>query len=312
MRQSDAIVGAMLALLAGGVAGCNNTKLAPAPIETPPPPTPTPTPAADDPIAVINGGSPSYATLATAAFDGSASYDPAGGTITSYAWSMIDAPSGSASNPTPSGTNGDQVSFFCDVAGNYTIQLVVTNQAGHTGTAVYTFAAVPSDDLHVELTWVNQYTKADMDLHLVNRSQAATPPKMWNATYDCHWENCQTQFGEVLNWWAAGTADNARLDIDNISETTPENINIATPHDGTYRIEVHYYSDHTGSVPTLHVDNTVNVYIGGALVYTATKTLTNVDDVWVVGDVVWSGGTGTVTPLGSVVSCGFAGAAGCM
>ena len=90
-----------------------------------------------------------------------------------------------------------------------------------------------------------------MDLHLVNRSQATTPPKMWNGTYDCDWEDCQTQFGETLNWWAAGTADNGRLDIDNISDTNPENINIQTPHDGTYRIQVHYYSDHTDSLPTL-------------------------------------------------------------
>jgi hypothetical protein len=287
-------------------------------VETPP--TPTPTPAADDPVAVISGGSPTYPTLATATFDGSASYDPSGLAITSYAWSMIDAPSGSGSTPTPSGSNGDHVSFFADVAGNYTIQLVVTNSAGHTGTAVYAFAAVPSDDLHVELTWVNQYTEADMDLHLVNRSQAATPPKMWNMTYDCHWENCSTDAGEVLPWWAAGTADNARLDIDNIDTNTPENINIATPHDGTYRIEVHYYNDGTFSSPTLHVDCTVNVYVGGTILYTKTVTLTAVDQVWVVGDIVWAGGTGTVTPLTStsnpnlplITNCGTAGAAGCM
>ena len=57
---------------------------------------------------------------------------------------------------------------------------------------------------------------------------------------------------------------------------------------------------------------TANVYVGGAMIYTATKTLNQVDQVWVVGDVVWAGGTGTVTALGNVVTCGSAGNPGCM
>ncbi|HVO29547.1 MAG TPA: PKD domain-containing protein [bacterium] len=281
-----------LVLAAMGLAlvgsGCNDSKLAAAPVATPTPPADQP------PIADIQGAT-TWAPLATATFDGSGSHDP-DGTITAYAWEITARPNGSVSAVTPTGTNGDQASFFVDLAGSYTIKLTVTDNSGNTGSAELTFNVVPSQDLHVELEWPSQYTKVDMDLHLLNETAGGSASSlMWDTVKDCHWENCKPAFGEVLDWGATGvTADNPRLDIDNIAESVPENINIDTPANGKYHVCVHYWASHMST--DIPVDLIVTVYLGGSVAWTGTITLTTTNQVWDVGYVTWSNGAGTFTP----------------
>lgn len=277
-------------LLAGAAflaltAGCNDTALTSAPV------------AGDPPTAVITGPQ-TYNPLDTATFDGSSSYAAAGKTLTAFEWSITGRPAGSASQVMPIGTNNDQAEFFVDLAGNYKIKLKVTDSEGLTGETEYTFSATPSQDFHVELTWPNQYTQADMDLHLINKGAGGA---IWNPLLDCYFSNCKTSMGGFLDWGVQGvTTDNPTLDIDNITDTVPENINIKNPANGTYAINVHYYASHASSGADIPVDLNVNVYLAGQLVFTGHKTLTAKNQVWYVGDVAWNNGTGTVTANDSV------------
>lgn len=289
MRTLHRSAGFIVATLgfAFAMSGCNDTKLATAPVETP-----TPTPVEQQaPVAVIDGAQ-TWAPLATATFDGSASYDP-DGTITAYAWEITNRPNGSVSQVA---ANGAAASFFVDLAGDYTLKLTVTDNDGNTGSTELTFSAIPSQDLHVEVEWPNQYTQVDMDLHLLDQSAGGTPQSlMWDFQKDCHWENCKPDFGEILDWGVAGQQpDNPRLDIDNISESVPENINIDTPANGTYHVCVHYWASHQAS--DIPVNLLVTVYLGGSVAWTGTITLTTTDQVWDVGTVNWSNGAGTFTP----------------
>lgn len=289
-----------LAVLALGASACNSGELAAAAG-----PTPTPDPI-DSPIAVI-AGAQSYGPLDSALFDGLGSYDPGGGAITGYAWSIVAAPPGSQSQVVTMGDDA-HVSFFIDLAGDYSIELTVTSETGLTGSATYDYSAVPGQDLHVELLWPGEYTEVDMDLHLVWKSGGGT---LWNGTKDCNYTNC-AGFGAGLDWGVTGDpTDDPTLDIDNIIESVPENINIDKPANGTYAACVHYYSSHVaGDIP---VNNEVRVYLLGAPVFDATKTLGATDQVWYVGDITCNNGQCTVTANGAVTTTfpGFPAAGPC-
>jgi hypothetical protein len=90
----------------------------------------------------------------------------------------------------------------------------------------------------------------------------------------CHWRNCATctvpytvgdgprerecrQFltdealtcpedgicpDPVLDWYAAATDDDPRLDLDDVEGHGPENINVRTPRAGSYRVGVHFFN----------------------------------------------------------------------
>lgn len=88
------------------------------------------------------------------------------------------------------------------------------------------------------------------------------------------------------------TADNPRLDIDNVQGFGPENINLDEPLNGTFPIAVHFWCDmpqvqgyngpHTGPSTA-----TVRLYIDGVLVRTWTRELTR-RQRWHVADFVWN------------------------
>ena len=270
---------AALGFVAVLATACNDNKLADAPLSM------------DEPVAVIDGDS-EYMPLDTAAFDGSASHDPDGGALVGFDWEIVSRPAGSAA--VLQVLSPDQVEFFVDLAGDYEIQLTVTDDEGDTGTTVFEFSAVPSQSLHVELTW-DTYEITDIDLHLVNKSEGGG---YVHPLYDCYYSNCKTDFGSQLDWGQQGVAaDNPTLDIDNIAESLPENINIVTPADGTYEVLVHWFSN-AGGVPASTW--TVRIYLAGEVAYEQVRTMNSDGELWTVAQIDWSNGQGTVTEINTV------------
>ena len=188
---------------------------------------------------------------------GSSSYD-SDGTILEYRWSLISSPAG-ATSTMPVGS-ANRRNFVPDVAGEYIGELIVVDDDGlESEPCEATLTATAGEGLWVETFWT--HSGDDMDLHLLDDGGALMMPS------DCYYANC-TWGG--LNWGSGGVADDPILDLDDIPGTGPENINIDSPARGTYTVYVH---DYPGSVYNGRNDVTVNVYLGGALVWTDTRNV---------------------------------------
>lgn len=222
-----------------------------------------------------------------ATWDGSGSYDPDGLALT-YSWQLVSQPAGSAvSLPSGSPDNPLLAGFTPDLAGDYVGELTVTNEHGNTATCQATLTATPTQDMWVEMYW--QYSGDDMDLHLL------APGGSLRTDQDCYYANC-VDYGYgwgTLDWGQQGFAgDDPRLDLDDIPGTGPENINIDQPADGVYTVVV---NDYPGSVYTAGNDVTVNIYLGGSLVWTDTRTITGENSDNFYAKIDWA--TKTVTGL---------------
>lgn len=217
-----------------------------------------------------------------ATFDGSGSYDQSGEEIVIYYWELFEKPTGSAA--TLPYSSGIQVSdFYADLAGDYVGQLTVTNQSGFTDTCSVVLQAIPAQSLWVEMFW--QYPGDDMDLHLL------APNGILETDSDCYYANCSWS---GLDWGVAGvTADNPTLDIDDISGSGPENINIYAPEtSGVYTVYVH---DYPGSVYSGSNNVTINIYLNGSLVWTDTRPISIEDSYTPFSSINWA--TLSVTSL---------------
>lgn len=216
------------------------------------------------PVAVCSvAPNPVTPPFEAATWDGSGSYDPDGGTITQYRWTLVDQPDGSGL--TINGSGAVSAPFTAQVAGTYTGELVVTNDSGvESNPCQVDLEAVPAEDLWIEMYW--NHSGDDMDLHLLAPGHST---RDLETTWDCYYANC---VGSGLNWGEPGGMDNPVLDLDDIPGTGPENINIDAPEEGVYTVAVH---DYPGSVYNGNNDVTVNIYLDGALEWTATK---NVND----------------------------------
>lgn len=121
------------------LAGCNESNLAAG----------DPAPAADDDDDdAANGVSPVAVVLvgggASTVFDGSSSYDPDDGSanaIAAFTWTLEASPAGSSAVLSP---NGNAALLDADVAGAYTISLIVEDQDG-----------LSSDKVEYTLQWLN-------------------------------------------------------------------------------------------------------------------------------------------------------------
>lgn len=78
----------------------------------------------------------------TITLNGSDSYDPSGQTLSSYSWSVIGSPA--YSNATINNPTSSSASLSINVAGEYVIQLSVSNAAGQIGIASITINGVPN------------------------------------------------------------------------------------------------------------------------------------------------------------------------
>jgi hypothetical protein len=205
--------------------------------------------------------------------DGGSS-DPGGHLPLTYAWTIVDKPTGSQAELAEQALADTE--FFADLAGDYDVELVVTNSLGvRSAPARCRIAAVPTEDLHVELIWDG--LRSDVDLHL--RQQAAD---LYERPGDCNWCNTHPTWG-------------ATLDLDDRSGLGPENINVASPANGAYDVAVHYFDDGgDGSIVA-----TVRVWTFGVLEDERSHRLER-NEVWEVGRVNWPAGTfGVVDTIGT-------------
>lgn len=219
----------------------------------------------------------------------------AGGSITAYQWEIVDQPpESSAQLSTP---NQMTTGFFfssaggnlqgLDVAGTFTVRLTVQDDQGlfSTNDARVSLNAVPSEALHVQLTWDKPVN--DMDLHLVRGSGN------YCSSDSCYWANCKATSSSFPEWDGVSgrTAGDPALDVDDLSGYGPENINVDLPVDDTYTTAVHYFS---GSQSTF---STVKIYVNGGLAYESSRETASDDDFWEVAQIQWMNGGAIVVPI---------------
>ena len=256
--------------------------------EEPPPPDQIPPVAVIAPPAATNVSTPTTLIL-----DGTGSYD-SDGQIVEYRWSLESAPNANASTPTPMGTGKAEI--IAALVGSYTIGLVVVDNDGLTSQKeTVTFNATPNEAIHVELTW--DYAENDVDLHLIAPGGA-----FGDFFLDCHYGNCTPEinsgFFSLVDWGVYGDAsDNPSLDIDNINDIVPENINLDNPASGEYKVVVNYYYQGDTGAGAAHPE--VRIYLNGVLHGPfGPVTLNSGCDKWTVATISIPGGT--VTPDGTL------------
>lgn len=145
--------------------------------------------------------------------------------------------------------------------------------------------------LWTELRWNTNNT--DIDFHLLPPS-GTFPGSFWTSL-DCYYSNRATSWGGFL-------------DVDDTDGYGPEHITIPTVRDtGTYRLFIHYYSDHTsGTTPTTaFVSASVrNSPIRNFGPYLLVNDASRGGDIWEVCTVHFP--SGVITPVNRLRSVGAA------
>ena len=215
--------------------------------------------------------------------DGTGSYDPKntdGLSPVTYQWTLLSMPelSGTALDNDTDGA----FEFVVDVAGVYTLELVVTDSAGiESEPATCQINAVPAEELYVALSW--DTGNSDVDLHLVPEGHR------YFGEADCYFGNPSPSI-----WTTSGYGVPVYA-LDNQTGYGPENINVDSPADMSYYIRVHYWADRGGG----DTKATVSIYVHGELLVTLTEDITE-NDRWNVGSVDMTGGAGVFTEEGDV------------
>lgn len=224
-------------------------------------------------------------------FDGSSSDDPNGHLPLTYNWELVSRPDGSSTNFDDA--DSPTSPFFVDSAGDYTVQLTVTNSIGLDSEPTQcSFNATPDESLHIELSW--NTGNSDFDVHLVQYIDGDYP--LFSLDHDCCWCNPNPHWGE------SGLGDDPSLSLDNRVGYGPEAVHIENPYQGTYGIFVHYFDDKGGGTSTA----TLRIYLDGVLINEEFEVMEQ-RDMWFVGDVTWLNGNGYVdisneSPTASVLS----------
>ncbi len=243
-----------------------------------------------EPVAVA-GDDQLVAPLSFAQLDGQFSYDPGGGTIVDYQWTLTQKPAESHAVIFPG--NSARPVLEPDVAGSYVCELTVQNNDGKWDSSPdqMTVEARPIDGFYVELTWNTAGT--DLDLHIIE-----DPAPLWDANLDCNFCN------RAPEWGLTGELDNPKLLHDEQDGYGPETTAIQAPSDGDYRIAVQYFGTYGapmecigGCPPTVA---TVKLFLDGVETNAWSRSLTKAGDVWEVSKIAWPTkivtATNTVTP----------------
>lgn len=250
---------------------------------TPPPPGSVQVRPLDD---VVLTGVNSQAAIAT-------------GQIMAYQWTIVERPS--ESSVQLSQPNAMETGFYfpastgnrpgLDVAGTFVVRLEVTDDQGLTSTndARVTLSSVPSERLHVQLTWD---TVSDIDLYLTNNGG-------FGCDTSCNWRNCKPTHGFSAPEWdgvPGRTAGDPVLDIDDTVSYGPENINVDAPANGTYIAGVHGWRVPS---PTTVM---VKIFVNGGLAYEGFREMNSTSAVpggqfWRVAEIQWQNGAAIVVPV---------------
>lgn len=243
---------------------------------------------------LVSGDPPQISPLDDVELTGEdSSASSAGRTIVGYEWTMVSKPSESTVLLTT--PDAEKTSFMfnssghnvrgIDVAGVFVVRLTVTDSEGldSTNDARVTLSSVPGEDFHIQLAWAHD--KADMDLHLIRNNG------MPFSQDDCYYQNCKGANG--LDWGSGNF--NPHLDVDDTDGYGPENINIAGPANGNYKVAVHYYSPHS---TTVVAPVNVKIFVRGGLRAEYSRQFTACNQFWEVANVEWP--SSLVTPIDTV------------
>ena len=247
--------------------------------------------------------------------DGSASVDEDGtnGRPSEYEWVVIDRPEDSTAvpverynnpaRPADGGPADDpstpQAFFFVDLAGDYVIELRVTDDQGLTApsdicpdpVATVYITATPDGGILAQMTWTTPADDnetdnigTDVDLHMLHPMNRG-----WNVEPgDCYYANTNPDWGQFGN-----PADDCTLDIDDTNGAGPENISVDTPQNtdalgGLYEVGVLYYrSDIFGGAQLGASLVTMRIFLQGVLAWEGSRELDRTGYFWHVVGIQW-------------------------
>jgi len=190
----------------------------------------------------------------------------------SYAWMLVGAPA--HSNATLLTDDQPDTHLDVDVAGDYIVQLIVTDSTGATSApAVHNVRARPVEELYVALTW--DTSESDLDLHVLPSGGT------WFGADDLSYCNPETS-------WGAGTGTYSGDDEDGLG---PETVTITDLSDTAFHIGVHYFSDNGG----MTTEAAITVFMNGELHGETTISLTH-NDFWSAGYIRIEGDEGIFVP----------------
>jgi hypothetical protein len=216
----------------------------------------------DYPVAIIEGTTSTHPPK-DLILDGSNSSDPMDLNDEyelSFAWTVIDQPTDSNARFDDEGAMAP--SLLVDIAGTFTVQLIVTDFNGvASAPAVHTIEAKPVEDLYIAVSWNKNL--ADVDLHVVPTGRTFFSRK--DASF------CNTS----PSWGTDGHGEHSGDVSDGLG---PESVEIGDISDTEYHIGVHYFEDNGGSVTTA----TVTIYVEGEPHETVSRLLGH-NDFWEVG-----------------------------
>jgi hypothetical protein len=264
-------------------------------------------------------------------------------------WTIIDNPVGSTARPNPA--SGLSTEFFADVQGIYLFQLEVEDERGGIGRCVTRVETNSEDQLRIEMVWNvgASNDRSDVDLHILKTPQGRWFDARSNGD-DCFFQNCRVcdepynqdpaqyeancrqviaDFNADPNnsppsqveWFSPLDDNDPRLDLDDVEGNGPENINIKTPLNGTYRLGVHYYADDGFGDSTV----TLRIFCRGSLAKEFEPVVLqeapgadggSSTEFWEVADIVWSNNSCEVREFGEpgcreICTRGQVGSQGC-
>jgi len=250
--------------------------------------------------------------------------DADGDPMASAEWRIVQRPPGSTASPNP--PNQLQTTVFADLQGEYVLELEVRDDRGNIGRCQTRLITQSSDGLRIEMVWnVNaERDKSDVDLHLLK-----APGAQWfdsgSDGDDCYFSNCKVcdtydeaecraQIAEYnanpnqppppqVQWTAPLSADDPRLDLDDVEGRGPENLNINQPRDATYRLGVHYWDDDGFGASTVTVrvfcGQMVTQQFGPLVLQPEGQAGSDNTEFWEVADIRWQGNSCEIIPLGT-------------
>jgi hypothetical protein len=232
------------------------------------------------PIITLNEDSEA-GPMANFSLSGSESISPAGN-IQTYSWTLIQ-PVGSHVTLQPNDMS-ENVSFVGNVVGSYSVTLSISDDQGLNSCtpASQTMTVLPSELLHIELSW--DTAGLNLDLHLAHAELAINgedvdgdevPDPWFDEQFDCWAGNPNPIWGDPNN-----TKDDPTLHREDSDGWGPELLGMSVPEaDTEYRLAVHM-PEEEGATPA---QASIRVYLWDDLVFERANVSLNPGDLWDVG-----------------------------